>query len=470
LLVEISNAITYTTTITTTTTTTITVSGLSDYSRDAVEGGYKSGLISVLVCTSTLAAGVNLPAGRVVINGLKIGYSDVLGVIQYRQMCGRAGRAGLTTGDAAAESFLLVRPAERGAALALAAAPFPAVTSQMCPGTRGGVKGFLRAVLELCSLGLCDSPATFSLYLQQTLFYRADRQTSDAGASTSGGDGSSGGGGITGGSGSGGDTGGSSTSSSSGAQGVPDQALQALQFLLNAQILVASSSSGPSPQEAAAGAAGAAAAAATGLSFELSRLGRAIIACNMNPDEAIVYYGDLLRARDNLNLETHLHVAYLCAPLYHALTPDFGKLFRALTSLDRHSPMHRVMRAVGLEEGVLARWVHAPPSAALIRDAADILRQMKSNTGALLNNSNSTNNSTSNNSTSTNTNSTSTNSSSSSSSREAEVSMICRCKRLWAAQVLVEILDAQDTARVRSCGGCCCCCCCYMHISTIAIG
>jgi DNA polymerase theta len=45
--------------------------GLSLEERDICETLYKKNLLKVLFCTSTLAAGVNLPAGRVIITSTK---------------------------------------------------------------------------------------------------------------------------------------------------------------------------------------------------------------------------------------------------------------------------------------------------------------------------------------------------------------------------------------------------------------
>ena len=49
--------------------------------------------------------GVNLPAHRVIIKGMKLG-ADPMPVSTFRQMCGRAGRLGL---DDAGEAILMIR-------------------------------------------------------------------------------------------------------------------------------------------------------------------------------------------------------------------------------------------------------------------------------------------------------------------------------------------------------------------------
>ncbi|KAG7843404.1 hypothetical protein KL942_000500 [Ogataea angusta] len=69
--------------------------GLSSEERRVIENGFLSGKINVICCTSTLAAGVNLPAYLVVVKGTKTWtngslqeYSD----LEVLQMIGRAGR------------------------------------------------------------------------------------------------------------------------------------------------------------------------------------------------------------------------------------------------------------------------------------------------------------------------------------------------------------------------------------------
>jgi helicase len=71
--------------------------GLGPSSRKIVEESFKTGVIKLLAATPTLAAGVNLPARRVVIASIlrydsDYGGSVPISVLEYKQLCGRAGR------------------------------------------------------------------------------------------------------------------------------------------------------------------------------------------------------------------------------------------------------------------------------------------------------------------------------------------------------------------------------------------
>ncbi|RLE66909.1 MAG: extensin [Thermoprotei archaeon] len=71
--------------------------GLSYRTRKIIEDAFRNAKLKVVCATPTLAAGVNLPARRVVIASYRrynpeLGYFEPIPVLEYKQMAGRAGR------------------------------------------------------------------------------------------------------------------------------------------------------------------------------------------------------------------------------------------------------------------------------------------------------------------------------------------------------------------------------------------
>ena len=71
--------------------------GLNQNCRETIETEFRNGTIKLLSSTPTLAAGVNLPARRVVISNVnrynaKVGANRPISILEYKQLCGRAGR------------------------------------------------------------------------------------------------------------------------------------------------------------------------------------------------------------------------------------------------------------------------------------------------------------------------------------------------------------------------------------------
>ena len=71
--------------------------GLNQNCRETIETEFRKGTIKLLSSTPTLASGVNLPARRVVIASIvrynsRIGANRPISILEYKQLCGRAGR------------------------------------------------------------------------------------------------------------------------------------------------------------------------------------------------------------------------------------------------------------------------------------------------------------------------------------------------------------------------------------------
>ena len=82
--------------------------GLTKEERNIVETAFLTRKIGVIVATPTLAAGINLPARRVIVEHITydpmLGRSEFISVAQFKQRGGRAGRPGL---DSIGEAILI---------------------------------------------------------------------------------------------------------------------------------------------------------------------------------------------------------------------------------------------------------------------------------------------------------------------------------------------------------------------------
>ncbi|EFC49126.1 predicted protein [Naegleria gruberi] len=131
-------------------------SSLTMEEKKLVELAFRNGMIKILLCTTTLATGVNLPARRVIISSLTMGRDD-LSIVNYKQAAGRAGRAGI---DVKGESYLIVPSLESGSKLL--SSKFTPMKSCL------NEKHISRALLENISTGIIRTAHDIVSYLKCT--------------------------------------------------------------------------------------------------------------------------------------------------------------------------------------------------------------------------------------------------------------------------------------------------------------
>jgi len=137
--------------------------GLTVEERELVAEAYDKGIIQIIVATCSLAAGINLPARRVILQGARMG-RDLIGPAMLRQMRGRAGRKGK---DEIGESYLCCQKADLEEVAQLLEADLPMVESSLTPEKRG----IKRALLEVITVRLATHMAAIQEYVQRTLLY-----------------------------------------------------------------------------------------------------------------------------------------------------------------------------------------------------------------------------------------------------------------------------------------------------------
>ncbi|PKU62051.1 helicase and polymerase-containing protein TEBICHI isoform X1 [Dendrobium catenatum] len=135
--------------------------GLTVEEREIIEMCYRKGIVRVLTATSTLAAGVNLPARRVIFRQPRIG-RDFIDGTRYRQMAGRAGRTGI---DTKGESILICKHDETK--------KVSAILNDSCPPLQSCLSeeknGMTHAIMEVVSGGIVQSASDIHRYVRCTL-------------------------------------------------------------------------------------------------------------------------------------------------------------------------------------------------------------------------------------------------------------------------------------------------------------
>ncbi|XP_018881299.3 helicase POLQ-like isoform X3 [Gorilla gorilla gorilla] len=120
-------------------------SGLTSDERKLLEEAYSTGVLCLFTCTSTLAAGVNLPARRVIIRAPYVA-KEFLKRNQYKQMIGRAGRAGI---DTIGESILILQEKDKQQVLELITKPLENCYSHLVQEFTKGIQTLFLSLIGL---------------------------------------------------------------------------------------------------------------------------------------------------------------------------------------------------------------------------------------------------------------------------------------------------------------------------------
>uniref|UniRef100_A0A8D2DKY4 Helicase, POLQ like n=1 Tax=Sciurus vulgaris TaxID=55149 RepID=A0A8D2DKY4_SCIVU len=138
-------------------------SGLTSDERRLLEEAYSTGTLCLLTCTSTLAAGVNLPARRVILRAPYVA-KEFLKRNQYKQMIGRAGRAGI---DSTGESILILQEKDKQQVLELISRPLENCYSHL---VQEFTKGIQTLFLSLIGLKIATNLGDIYHFMNGTFF------------------------------------------------------------------------------------------------------------------------------------------------------------------------------------------------------------------------------------------------------------------------------------------------------------
>ncbi|XP_029371370.1 helicase POLQ-like isoform X2 [Echeneis naucrates] len=267
-------------------------SGLTTGERKLVEEAYSNGVLCLLTCTSTLAAGINLPARRVILRSPYVA-TDFLKRSQYKQMVGRAGRAGI---DTEGESILILQDKDKDMAKTLVCAPMENCYSNLL---HDGGKGVLSLILSLIGLKIATSLEQMRDFLCGTLLHVQETQLC--------------------------------------VERSLWEVLQQSIHLLKEKDLITVTSDPYGP------------------TLQVTNLGRATYKGSVDLAYSDLLYRDLSRGLEGLQLNSFLHLVYLVTPydLIAQCKPDWRIFFTQFTLLSVAE--QSVSAAVGVSESFVAR-------------------------------------------------------------------------------------------------------------------
>lgn len=260
--------------------------GLTFDEREIVEGAFRQGLIKVLVATSTLSSGVNLPA-RLVIVRTPFFQRSLLDVLIYKQMVGRAGRKGV---DESGESILICKPSEKSKVTSLFQSAPKAV--QSCLDQRSGEKSKVsdtsalrRALLEVVASGTATTSHDIQMYIQCTLlFAEMSKKLSKSPKPLS-----------------------NKISPSKDPSSITCNLIQSAVEFLVANEFISPRDPPTNIKEEATGSN----PSCPVVEYYATQLGAATVASALSPEEALVVFSELSKARQSFVLENELHIIYL---------------------------------------------------------------------------------------------------------------------------------------------------------------
>ena len=141
--------------------------GLSSEQRRLIEDAFRRGGLAVIYATPTLAAGVNLPARRVVVDEymrFEEGIWKPITVAEYKQLAGRAGRPGL---DPYGEAVIV---ASQGDSVEELLESYVRGEVERVESRLGGLRGLRHMILGLIASGFSSTIEGVVRVLRKTLY------------------------------------------------------------------------------------------------------------------------------------------------------------------------------------------------------------------------------------------------------------------------------------------------------------